>query len=66
MEENDTVYSAQESQKAWRRRTLGALGAFLRRQYMHVAPVASQIEQGVAEEGVSPDVQQTVLRNLHL
>ncbi len=64
MEENP-VYSAQDSQKAWRMRTLAALGAFLRKHYLSIAHVASEIEQGVTE-GVSSDIKETVLRNLYL
>ncbi len=64
MEDNPS-YSAQDSQKAWRTRTLAALGAFLRKHYLSIAYVASQIEQGVTE-GVSSEIKETVLRNLHL
>lgn len=63
--EDNPVYSAQDSQKAWRKRTLAALGAFLRKHYLSIAHVASEIEQGVTD-GVSSDIKETVLRNLHL
>ncbi|KAA6419508.1 MAG: hypothetical protein FRX49_10606, partial [Trebouxia sp. A1-2] len=43
--EDNPVYSAQDSQKAWRKRTLAALGAFLRKHYLSIAHVASEIEQ---------------------
>ena len=62
---DNAVYSAQDSQKAWRTRTLAALGAFLCKHYLSIAHVASEIEQGVTE-GVSSDVKEIVLRNLHL
>lgn len=65
MEEDDGSSSAQDSQKAWRNRTLAALGAFLRTYYMHVASVAAQIEQQL-EEGVAEDVKHVVQRNLIL
>ena len=63
--EDNPVYSAQDSQKAWRTRTLAALGAFLRKHYLSIAHVASEIEQDVTE-GVSSDTKEIVLRNLHL
>ncbi len=63
--EDNIVYSVQDSQKAWRTRTLAALGAFLRKHYLSIAHVASEIEQGVTE-GVSSDIKETVLRNLYL
>ena len=63
--DNSAAYSLQDSRMAWRRRTLAALGAFLRRHYMNVAPVASQIEQEVTE-GTSSDVKEVVMRNLEL
>lgn len=63
--ENAPVYSPQESRKAWHTRTLAALGAFLRKHYIDIAAVTSQIEQEAAD-GVSPDVEEVVLRNLHL
>ena len=64
MEEDDAGNSAEESQKAWRRRTRAALGAFLRTHYMHVPPVATQIEQQLEE--VAEDVKFVVHRNLIL
>ena len=65
MEEDDSAYSAQDSKKAWRSRTLAALGAFLRSHYMHVAPVAPQIEQ-LLGDGIAEDIKQVVLKNLIL
>lgn len=65
MEEHDNAYSAQDSRKAWYKRTLAALGAFLRKHYMSVAAVAVQIEQGVTE-GVSADVKEVVMKSVQL
>lgn len=65
MEEDDASNSAQDNQKAWRHRTLAALGAFLRTYYKHVASVASQIEQQL-DQGVAEDVKHVVQRNLVL
>ena len=65
MDEGYSPYSAVDSQKAWRKRTLAALGAFLRSHYLHVARVAEQIEQQLSE-GVSEDIKHVVLTNLNL
>lgn len=65
MEGDDAACSAQDSQKAWRSRTLAALGAFLRSHYMHAASVTAQIEQQLGA-GVADDVMQVVTRNLVL
>ena len=65
MEEDDSAYSAEDSQKAWRSRTLAALGGFLRSQYVHVALVAPQIEQQLGD-GIAEDIRQVVLKNLIL
>ena len=65
MEDDDTAYSAQDSQKAWRSRTLAALGAFLRSHYLHVAAVAVQIEQQLGD-GSADDVKQVVMKNVVL
>lgn len=63
MEDVDAAYSTQDSQKAWRGRTLAALGAFLRSHYMHVAAVAPQIEQQLGDE-IADDAKHVVMRNL--
>ena len=63
MEDVDAAYSVQDSQKAWRGRTLAALGAFLRSHYMHVADVAPQIEQQLGN-GAADDAKHVVMRNL--
>lgn len=63
MEEDDVAYSAQDSQKAWRARTLAALGAFLRSHYIHVAAVAPMIEQQLGD-GIPDDAKHVVMRNL--
>lgn len=65
MEEDDADISTEDSQQAWRTRTLAALGAFLRSHYMHVASVAVQIEQQL-DDGVAEDVKSVVRRNMLL
>ena len=65
MEDNDAAYSSQDSQKAWHGRTLAALGAFLRSHYLHVACVATQIEQQLGDV-TADDVKQVVIRNVVL
>lgn len=65
MEEEDSNHAQQQdSQSAWRKRTLAALGAFLRRQYVPLAPIAPQIQQ--IAQGLLPDVKDVVLRHLDL
>lgn len=65
MEDDDAEYSPQDSQKAWRSRTLAALGAFLRSHYLHAASVAAQIEQQLGD-GTADDVKQVVMQNIVL
>lgn len=65
MDDDDAAYSSQNSFKAWRSRTLAALGAFLRSHYLHVAPVAAQIEQQLGD-GTADDVKQVIMKNVVL
>ena len=60
-----TSHDPLASYEAWRKRTLASLAAFLRSNYIVIAPLAEQIQQLLPEDAPAA-IKTALLQNLYL